>query len=191
MLNIALFGPPGAGKGTQAAFLLQEHHLIHLAPGDIFRDHIARKTPLGLQVKACITQGELASDELVISLVQETLASYQDSSPKGFLLDGYPRTKGQALALDEQLDVDAVLFLDVPEEPLVKRLLGRAQEAHREDDAFPERIHHRLEVYKAATLPITAYYAKQGKLIRIDGSPGVEEVREAIQKALADYLPQA
>ncbi|MDR9416000.1 MAG: adenylate kinase [Gracilimonas sp.] len=183
-MNIILFGPPGAGKGTQAKLLQDEFNIPHLSTGNIFRTAIKNKTPLGVKVKSILDSGELVPDETVVDLVAAELTKekYQD----GYILDGFPRTVAQAKAFDKFLknkndSLDAFVSLSVPEEELIKRILSRGE--GRTDDT-EEKVKTRLEVYKNETKPVMDYYAKQEKVQEIDGLGSIEEIFGRIKKAL-------
>lgn len=183
-MNIILFGPPGAGKGTQAKLLQNEYNIPHLSTGDIFRSAIKNKTPLGVKVKSILDAGELVPDETVVDLVAAELSreKYQD----GYILDGFPRTVAQAEAFDNFLDenddsLDAFISLSVPEEELIKRILSRGE--GRSDDT-EEKIKTRLEVYRKETKPVMDYYKKQDKVQEIDGLGSIDEILERIKSAL-------
>jgi adenylate kinase len=183
-MNIILFGPPGAGKGTQAKLLQDEFNIPHLSTGNIFRTAIKNKTPLGVKVKSILDSGELVPDETVVDLVAAELTKekYQD----GYILDGFPRTVAQAKAFDMFLknkndSLDAFVSLSVPEEELIKRILSRGE--GRTDDT-EEKVKTRLEVYKNETKPVMDYYAKQEKVQEIDGLGSIEEIFGRIKKAL-------
>ena len=190
MTNIALFGPPGAGKGTQSEKLVQKYQLVHIAPGELMREQISKKTLLGQQVAQYINQGKLAPNDLVIGMVVEWLAANKSGS--GFLFDGFPRTAVQAKALEEKLasynmQVDAVIFLEVPEQELVKRIKSRAQIANRVDDQDEAKIATRMRIYHETTLPIAQYYAQQNKLFRVDGVGTVDTIFERIAVAIQSF----
>lgn len=172
MLNIVLFGPPGAGKGTQSQKLIEKYGLVHLSTGDILRSEIARGTALGMEAKQIMDCGELVSDDIVIGMIESKL----DANPhaNGFIFDGFPRTQAQAIALDDLLQkkgtaISAMLALEVSDEELIKRLLLRGQESGRPDDANEDIIKNRVNEYNNKTLPLKNYYSEQGKFHSIHG----------------------
>ena len=183
-MNIILFGPPGAGKGTQAEKIINHFSIPHLSTGDIFRSNIKNETPLGKKVKSILDSGKLVPDETVVELVADELSKekYND----GVVLDGFPRTVTQAEALDQFLSdngrqIDAFVTLDVPEEELINRILSRGE--GRSDDT-PEKIKTRLQVYREETEPVLNHYEKQGVVKRIDGVGSIEEIFERITSLL-------
>ena len=183
MLNLVLFGPPGAGKGTQSQKLIDKYGLVHLSTGDLLRSEIARGTDLGLKAKAIMDRGELVSDEIVIGMIESKL----DASPnvKGFIFDGFPRTTAQAVALDDLLQkkgtaIHAMLALEVEDEELVKRLLLRGQESGRDDDKNETIIRNRIKEYNNKTLPLKEYYSEQGKFHSIKGIGSIDEIFQAL-----------
>lgn len=183
-MNIILFGPPGAGKGTQAKLLQDEFSIPHLSTGDIFRAAIKNKTPLGIKVKSILDAGELVPDETVVDLVADELS--QDKYKDGYILDGFPRTVVQAKAFDNFLDenddeLDAFILLSVPEKELVKRILSRGE--GRSDDT-EEKVKTRLEVYRKETEPVKEYYAQKDKVQEIDGMGSIDEIFGRIKNAL-------
>ncbi|NBC02424.1 MAG: adenylate kinase [Bacteroidetes bacterium] len=184
-MNLILFGPPGAGKGTQAEKLVNHFDLPHLSTGNIFRANIKNETPLGKKVKSILDSGELVPDETVVELVADELdkQKYDD----GVIFDGFPRTVDQAKALDQYLEendkkVDAFVTLDVPEEELINRILSRGE--GRTDDT-PEKVKTRLEVYRNETEPVLNYYKKQELVEVINGVGDVDEIFERIKKAVS------
>jgi adenylate kinase len=181
-MRIVLLGPPGAGKGTQAAQIACRFGAPHIATGDIFRANVAEGTELGRAAQEYMDLGDLVPDEVVIAMVMERLAS--DECAAGFVLDGFPRTVNQAEALDRRLaglgtPLEAALSFDVTEEELLRRLAGRAAAQHRADDA-EQTIRHRLEVFAIKTRPLIDYYARRGLLINIDAIGPIEVVTKRI-----------
>ena len=192
-MRLVLLGPPGAGKGTQAARLVEKHGVPQLSTGDMLRAAVAAKTPIGLRAKEIMDAGALVPDEVVIGLIDERLGASDCAS--GFILDGFPRTVAQAEALQELLvrrglSLDAVLELAVDEGALVDRMRKRVDEtraaggAVRADDN-PESFKTRLEAYRAQTAPVSAHYAKRSELTRIDGMAPIENVTAEIDRALS------
>lgn len=190
MLNIILFGPPGSGKGTQSAHIVEKYSLVHLSTGDIFRFNIKNNTDLGTLAKSFMDHGELVPDEVTIKMLQAEVEKH--SQAKGFIFDGFPRTIPQAKALDEFLsgmDEDAFLLeLIVPEDELKARLKNRAETSGRPDDAKPEVIQNRIEVYHAETAPVASYYKESGKHSEIDGLGSKEEIAERLALAINEAL---
>lgn len=183
MLNIVLFGPPGAGKGTQALKLKEKYDLIHLSTGDLLRSEIAAKTPLGIEAQKLIDKGNLVPDEVVIGMIKSKLDSNKDA--KGFIFDGFPRTTAQAGALDEltkeaDTSVSMMLALEVNKEELIKRLLLRGKDSGRPDDQNTEIIENRISVYQKKTTPIINYYNKQEKYRPINGVGSIDEIFERL-----------
>jgi adenylate kinase len=185
-VNVLLLGPQGSGKGTQANRIAQEYGLAHIATGDMFRDAIARRTELGVQVEPILASGELVPDELTIGLIRERLG--EEDTGEGFVLDGFPRNTAQAEALDALLDelgrpLTVVLELQVPDQICIERLFDRARAEGRADDA-PEVIARRLEIYHQETAPLVQHYLPTGKVVGIHGDRTVNEVWSEIQEAL-------
>lgn len=172
MLNIVLFGPPGAGKGTQSQNLISKYGLVHLSTGDLLRNEISNSTELGLKAKSIMDRGELVSDEIVIGMIENKV----DANPNanGFIFDGFPRTKAQAEALDDLLQkkgtaISAMIALEVNDEELTKRLLERGKLSGRADDQNETIIRNRINEYNNKTLPLKEYYSEQGKFHSIHG----------------------
>jgi len=186
MLNIVLFGPPGAGKGTQSEKLIKTLGLVHLSTGDILRAEKEAGTPLGLKAKSLMDQGLLVPDEVVIGMIESRIAA--NLGAKGFIFDGFPRTVAQALALDQmlathQLSISCMISLEVAFDELKTRLIKRAQEQNRPDDT-PEVIEKRIQVYLDNTLPVAKHYENQGKLRAVNGIGEIDEIYNRIQTAL-------
>jgi len=186
MINLILFGPPGAGKGTQAQFLVSKYNLIHISTGDILRAAIAANTPLGIQAKAYMDKGQLVPDEMVIGIIQEFIHAHRASN--GFIFDGFPRTRPQAVQLDKMLHdegtmINAVLLLTVEKNELVRRLLQRAKLEGRTDDK-EDVIENRIKIYQEQTAPVASHYNGSGKLFQIDGLGSVEEISMRLQKVM-------
>ena len=179
MFNLILFGPPGSGKGTQSDKLIEKYGLIHLSTGNLLRQEIKDKTPLGLEAKSFIDKGQLVPDEVVIGMVDSYFDMHKGA--KGFLFDGYPRTVAQAEALDKLLElkktgIATVLFLNVDEEELIKRLVNRGKTSGRSDDMDENVQRKRQEVYRNETLPVAGFYKKQNKVVTIKGMGIVDEI---------------
>jgi adenylate kinase len=187
MTRLLIVGPPGAGKGSQAALLSRELGIPAISTGDIFREHVKNQTPLGLRVEAIMRAGDYVPDEVTNELVKQRLA--ESDAATGFLLDGYPRTSQQVVELDTMLgetdsSLDAVIHLTADPEELVKRLVRRRVEAARGDDT-PETILHRIKVYDQLTAPILEIYRQRGQLLPIDGLGAVPQVNRSILAGLA------
>lgn len=183
MRNIVLFGPPGAGKGTQSEFLVNHYGLVHLSTGDVFRFNIKNGTELGKLAQSYMDHGKLVPDEVTISMLKAEVEKSPDA--KGFIFDGFPRTTAQAEALDAFLNergdsIELMLALEVPEEELKTRLLARAEVSGRADDADPEVIQNRINVYNAETAPVADFYKAAGKFRAVNGLGSIEEITERL-----------
>ncbi len=190
MLNIVLFGPPGAGKGTQSEKLIQKYGLTHLSTGDLFRKHLGEGTDLGVLARQYMDQGHLVPDEVVISMVKEKIATTSDS--KGFIFDGFPRTTAQAEALDAMLAdlglrISGMIALEVPNEVLKERIRERGITSNRVDDQDEEKINTRIRVYMDETLPVARFYEKQGKYKAINGVGGIDDIFNEISGVIDSY----
>ncbi|MEZ2441522.1 adenylate kinase [Chitinophaga sp. W3I9] len=191
MVNLILFGPPGSGKGTQSANIIQKYGLIHLSTGDLLRSEIGDKTPLGLEAKKFMDQGQLVPDEVVIGMISSKLDANPDT--RGFIFDGFPRTTAQAEALDKLLalkktSISTVLSLEVPEDALIKRLLNRGLTSGRSDDASEDVVKARIVEYHNKTAPVADHYAKFGKFKKVKGDGTEEEVFELLSKELDELV---
>ncbi|MDD3242296.1 MAG: adenylate kinase [Eubacteriales bacterium] len=209
-MNLVFLGPPGAGKGTQAARISQTYDIPHISTGAMLREAIANQTPLGIQAKATIERGELVSDEIVIGIVKERLA--QADCAKGYLLDGFPRTVPQAEALDQFSHVEAAVNVDVPAQVIIDRIAGRrmcqvcGEALHvdllkgsdtcpkcggkmvQRDDDKPETVRNRLDVYEKQTKPLIDYYRRQNALLDVNGNQPIDEVQADIRRALEEAM---
>ena len=190
MLNIVLFGKPGAGKGTQAAFLKSEYDLVHISTGDLFRFNIKNKTELGISAKSYLDKGDLVPDRVTIDMLENEVDKNQDA--KGFIFDGFPRTESQAEALDIFLErklmkITATLSLEAEDGILIKRLLERGKSSGRVDDQDESKIKNRFEEYNQKTAPLINYYKRQNKFHSINGIGSVKEITERLTQ-LIDQL---
>ena len=187
MLNIVLFGPPGAGKGTQSERLIQKYGLIHLSTGDIFRANIKGETELGKLAKSYMDQGSLVPDEVTINMLRTEVLKHPDAN--GFIFDGFPRTNAQAQALDAFLatlntTISIMLALEVEEAELKTRLLLRGQSSGRPDDVNPEVIQKRIDVYNNETKPVKDFYQAQNKFVSINGIGEIDEISNRLYTAI-------
>ncbi|CAN5405478.1 adenylate kinase [soil metagenome] len=179
MLNLVLFGPPGAGKGTQSEKLISQYGLVHLSTGDIFRANIKGGTELGILAKSFMDKGQLVPDEVTIRMLEAEADKHPEA--KGYIFDGFPRTPAQATALDNFLtskntSISMMIALEVEEEELRKRLLLRGKDSGRADDQNPEVVQKRIDVYRNETEPVKGFYLQQGKYKGIDGIGSIEEI---------------
>jgi adenylate kinase len=187
MLNIVLFGPPGAGKGTQSERLIEKYNLVHLSTGDVFRANIKGETELGKLAKSYMDAGQLVPDAVTIDMLRSEVVKHQD--PKGFIFDGFPRTNAQAQALDDFLaglntQISLMVALEVEEQELKTRLLKRAEVSGRADDADPAVIEKRITVYNQETAPVKAFYQSQNKFVAIDGIGSIDEITHRLFAAI-------
>jgi len=190
MINVVLFGPPGAGKGTQAEFLKEKYKLVHISTGDVFRFNIKNATDLGVLAKSYIDKGQLVPDEVTINMLNAEVDKNKEA--KGFIFDGFPRTSAQADALAEllaskQTSVTAMVALEVADEILVERLLERGKTSGRADDADEEVIRNRIKVYYTETAILKDYYEKQNKYYGINGVGSIPEITERISTVLNTF----
>ena len=179
MFILVLFGPPGAGKGTQAEKLIEKYGFNHISTGEVIREQIRKGTELGRSVQSYIEKGQLAPDGLVIDIIADYVAKHKDA--KGNIFDGFPRTTVQAKAFDEIMEknstpVSVMLSLEVPDEELVKRLLLRGKESGRADDSNEGVIRDRIDVYKAQTAVVADHYKPQGKHRAVNGLGTIDEI---------------
>lgn len=179
MINLILFGPPGSGKGTQAAKLVDQYNLLHISTGDLFRYEIGNDTPLGLKAKSYMSKGELVPDEVTIGMLRNKVEANPDV--QGYIFDGFPRTIPQAAALDNLLaemaqEVTGLIALSVDDEEIVKRLLDRGKTSGRSDDTDESIIRNRIDVYKSETSPVFDFYAKKDKSQTVDGIGSIDEI---------------
>lgn len=187
MTNIVLFGPPGAGKGTQAEFLKEKYDLVHISTGDVFRYNIKNETALGMLAKSYMDKGELVPDQVTIDMLNAEVEKNTDA--KGFIFDGFPRTDAQAKALDELMNdkdsqINAMIALEVDDEVLVKRLLERGKTSGRTDDADEKIIRNRITEYYKKTAILKDYYSAQDKYFGVDGMGSIEEITERLSKVI-------
>ncbi|MBS9522473.1 adenylate kinase [Litoribacter alkaliphilus] len=190
MLNIVLFGPPGAGKGTQSEKLIAKYKLTHLSTGDLFRAHLGQGTDLGQLARKYMDEGRLVPDEVVIGMVDDKIKNTQDSN--GFIFDGFPRTVAQARALDllleeKNMSISGMIALDVPEEVLKERIRERGETSGRVDDQDEEKIKTRIQVYLDETIPVATYYKGQEKLTKIHGVGAIDEIFANICEVIDSY----
>jgi len=183
MTNIVLFGPPGAGKGTQADVLKEKYHLIHISTGDVFRYNIKNETELGKLAKSFMDQGDLVPDEVTINMLKAEVDKNEDAN--GFIFDGFPRTESQAKALDTFLQekgetINGMVALEVPEDLLVARLLKRGETSGRPDDQDETKIRNRFNEYETKTAILKHYYEDQQKYYGVDGVGSIEEITERL-----------
>jgi len=208
-MKLVVFGPPSAGKGTQAQKLSQKYRIPQVSTGDLLRKAVAEQTPLGKKVKSYLEQGKLGPDDLIVQLINDRVS--KPDCRNGYLLDGFPRTMGQAKELEKMTDIDLVLSIMVDPEILVERAVGRRScpkdgavyhvtfnppkknlvcdkcgtKLVQRDDDKEETVRNRLKVYQDQTAPLIEYYRKKGKLVDIDGTGGIDAVFERMVKAIS------
>jgi len=191
MLNIVLFGPPGAGKGTQAQFLIDNFHLVHISTGDILRSQIAQRTELGLKAEEIIGRGELVSDGMVIGMISEIL--HKEKGCNGFIFDGFPRTVAQAKALDvlvkeNNMSISGMLALVVEKQELINRLLERGKTSGRADDQDVSIIENRINIYNQKTAPLIEFYTVQEKYFPVEGVGSISNIANRIKSVVKRFL---
>jgi adenylate kinase len=187
MVNIVLFGPPGAGKGTQSENIISKYGLKHISTGDLFRKHLGEGTDLGKKAQSFMDNGKLVPDEVVIGMVDETINEFK--SAPGFIFDGFPRTVAQAEALDELLAkhntaIACMIMLNVPEEELKKRLLERGKTSGRADDQNEAKINVRIQEYLNKTVPVAEFYTQQNKICKVNGVGSIDGIFDQISLAI-------
>ncbi len=185
MKNIVLFGPPGAGKGTQAELLKGKYNLVHISTGDVFRFNIKNETDLGILAKTFIDKGDLVPDEVTINMLEAEVD--KNTNAQGFIFDGFPRTQSQAEALDDFLSkkgetIKGMVALEVPEDLLVERLLERGKTSGRADDTDEKKIRNRFNEYNTKTAILKEYYAAKGNYFGVNGVGSIEEITERLAK---------
>ena len=190
MINLVLFGPPGAGKGTQAECLVERYNLVHLSTGDIFRRNIKGGTELGTLAKKYMDDGNLVPDEVTIKMLEAE--AEKCTGAEGFIFDGFPRTQPQARSLDDFLkkkgqSIKVMLALKVEDEELLKRLSHRSETSGRIDDADTEVIANRIEIYKRDTAPVADYYKAQHKLVEVNGIGSIDEISQRLYDAIDNH----
>jgi adenylate kinase len=183
MINIVLFGKPGAGKGTQADFLKAKYQLFHISTGDLFRHHISNKTELGTMAQSFMDKGDLVPDRVTIDMLKDAVENHPDA--RGFIFDGFPRTTKQAQALDQflkekSMQISATLALEADDDILVARLLNRGKTSGRSDDQDEEKIRNRFEEYNNKTAPLRDFYTAQGKFHSVNGIGSIEEITQRL-----------
>ncbi|MBL1408509.1 adenylate kinase [Sphingobacterium faecale] len=189
MLNLVLFGPPGAGKGTQSEKLISKYNLVHISTGDLFRAHIKGQTDLGKQVSQIIADGNLVPDSITIAMLEEEIK--RNPQAKGFIFDGFPRTVAQAEALDNFLienssSITGVIALDVNEQELTQRIAKRQEISGRADDAA-DKLKKRIEEYFGKTIHVLPYYESQGKLSKVNGIGEIEAIFTDLSQVIDSY----
>lgn len=191
MINIVLFGKPGAGKGTQAAYLKSKYQLFHISTGDLFRHHISNKTALGTLAQSYMDKGDLVPDQVTIDMLKDTVENHPEA--KGFIFDGFPRTTKQAEVLDDflrerSMPVTATLALEADDDILVERLINRGKTSGRADDQDEEKIRNRFEEYNNKTAPLRDFYSAQGKFHSVDGIGSIDEITRRLTELIDGLL---
>ena len=191
MINLVLFGKPGAGKGTQADILKKHYELFHISTGDLFRYHIQGSTDLGILAKSYMDRGDLVPDKVTIDMLEETVT--QNSNVEGFIFDGFPRTTGQAEALDafltnKSMSITATIALEAKDKILIERLINRGKTSGRVDDQDENKIRNRFEEYNNKTAPLKSFYSTQGKFYSVNGIGSVEEITQRLTKLIDGFL---
>ena len=191
MINLVLFGKPGAGKGTQAAFLKSKYQLFHISTGDLFRYHIQGSTKLGILAKSYMDNGDLVPDDVTINMLKVAVA--ENSDVKGFIFDGFPRTTAQAKALDvflseKLMSITATVALEAEDDVLVERLINRGKISGRSDDQNETKIRNRFVEYNNKTALLKTFYTAQGKFHSVSGIGGVEEITQHLIELIDGLL---
>ena len=189
MLNIVLFGPPGAGKGTQSEKIIKKYNLVPIATGDLFRLHLKNNTELGITAKEYMNRGNLVPDEIVINMVEDKINKSQNAI--GFIFDGFPRTINQAKALDKMLKeknipIKQMISLKVEEKELIRRIKNRGKTSGRLDDQSEEKINNRIKVYNDETKPVANFYEKYNKYSEVNGIGEIDEIFDKISSIIDD-----
>ena len=187
MLNLILFGPPGSGKGTQAARLVERYDLLHISTGDLFRYELGNNTPLGQKAREYMDRGELVPDAVTVAMLRRKVEANPDVH--GYIFDGFPRTTAQAAALDDLLakldqEISGLIMLEVPDREIVDRLLERGKTSGRADDQDESIIRNRIEIYREATSPVYDHYAAQDKAHKVDGLGQIDEIAERLRHTI-------
>ena len=191
MINIVLFGKPGAGKGTQAEFLKSKYQLFHISTGDLFRHHISNKTDLGMLAQSYMDKGDLVPDQVTIDMLKDAVETHSEA--KGFIFDGFPRTSKQAEALDtflseKSMQISATVALEADDDVLVERLVNRGKTSGRVDDQDEEKIRNRFEEYNNKTAPLRDFYEAQGKFHSVDGIGDIDEITHRLTTLIDGLL---
>jgi adenylate kinase len=190
MINLVLFGPPGAGKGTQSESIIKKYSFSHISTGDLFRKHLKEGSALGKLAQKYMDEGNLVPDQVVIDMVDDKIKS--DGHVNGYIFDGFPRTVAQAKALDKLMNrkgtpISGMIALEVPREELIKRLLNRGLTSGRTDDQDEAKINNRIEVYENETTPVIDHYQQQGKFHSIKGVGSIEDIFNNISKVIDNF----